>query len=42
MEAEGGRKALTSAVDDQQVTRWGLFGAFVVALEPGKERRNKG
>lgn len=40
-EAEGGRKALTSAVDDQQVTRRGLFGAFVVALEPGREQRKR-
>ena len=39
-EAEGEREALTSAVDDQEVTRRGLFGAFVVALEPGGEERN--
>lgn len=32
-----GRKALTSAVDDQQMARRGLFGAFVVALEPTAE-----
>lgn len=40
-EAEGGREALTSAVDDQQVTRRGLFGAFVVALEPRREQRQR-
>lgn len=41
-EAEGRRKVLTSAVDDQQVTRRGLFGAFVVALEPSGEQRKRG
>lgn len=37
----GRREGLTSAVDDQQVTRRGLFGAFVVALEPGRGQRKE-